>query len=69
MFDQGLVVFSGEGCTACETLKATLKNKELTYKEYDIWKDTEALTFLMSQGLRGIPQLFLDGKLTKVEEI
>lgn len=69
MFDQGLVVFSGEGCTACETLKSTLKNKELTYREYDIWKDTEALTFLMSQGLRGIPQLFLDGKLTKVEEI
>lgn len=69
MFDQGLVVFSGEGCAACETLKSALKNKELVYKEYDIWKDTEALTFLMSQGLRGIPQLFLDGKLTKVEEI
>lgn len=69
MFDKGLVVFSGDGCSSCVSLKEKLNNKGLEYTEFDIWKDDEALSFLMTKGLRGIPQLFLDGKLVTLEEV
>lgn len=58
---EGYVVFTGDGCKACETLKDVLKQKELEFTEYNIWRDGEALKFMSSQGLKSIPQLFKDG--------
>jgi glutaredoxin len=69
MFEEGLIVFSGKDCKACETLKSTLAVKGIEYKEYDIWSNAEALRFIMSKGLRGIPQLFKDGVKVGVEDV
>ena len=60
-FAEGLVVFSGKDCSACKTLKDKLKADGVEFKEFDIWNDSEALKFIMSKGLRTIPQLFKDG--------
>lgn len=61
MFDKGLVVFSGKDCPKCVELKTKLKAEGKSFEEFDIWDNSEALQFLMSKGLRSIPQLFSDG--------
>ena len=61
-FEQGLVVFSGADCPKCVELKNILDRDGKTYKEFDIWKNPEALQYIMSKGFRSIPQLFLDGE-------
>ena len=53
-----LIVYSGTDCPKCETLKAKLKQKGMSYKEINIREDEEALTFLRSKGHRGIPQIY-----------
>lgn len=53
-----LIVYSGADCPKCETLKAKLKQKGITYKEINIREDEEALAFLRSRGHRGIPQIY-----------
>lgn len=67
MFDipAGYVVFSGDGCSRCVTLKDTLKARDIPYTEYDVYENQDALDFILSKGLRGIPQLFQDGELIK----
>lgn len=69
MFDTGVVVFSGKDCPACKTLKDTLKEKGVEYKEFDIWNDSEALRFMMGKGYRSIPQLFNDGVKVEVGDV
>ena len=61
MFEEGYVVFSGKDCPKCVELKNILSSKGISFKEFDIWENTEALQFIMSKGYRSIPQLFLDG--------
>lgn len=65
----GYVVFSGDGCKACITLKDVLNSKGIPYTEYNIWKDGDALKFMSHQGLRSIPQLFKDGVKIDVSSI
>jgi glutaredoxin 3 len=60
-FERGYVLFSGKDCSACKTLKDTLNNKNIEYKEFDIWNNPDALKYMMGKGYRSIPQLFLDG--------
>lgn len=67
MFDEGLVVFSGADCPKCIDLKNKLNSQNKEYKEFDIWKNPEALQFIMSKGYRSIPQLFLNGE--KVDNV
>lgn len=69
LFDTGIVVFSGKDCPSCKTLKDQLNNKEVSFVEYDIWENSDALDFVMSKGLRGIPQLFKDGVKVEISEI
>lgn len=69
MFEEGVVVFSGKDCPSCKTLKDTLDSKGVEYSEYDIWNNPEALRFVVSKGLRGIPQLFKDGVKVGVEDV
>lgn len=68
-YESGVVVMSGKDCPACKTLKDTLLTKGVEYKEFDIWTDAEALRFMMSKGLRSIPQLFKDGIKVGVEDV
>lgn len=67
--NKGYVVFSGDGCSKCVTLKETLTQKGLEFTEYNIWKDGEALKFMSQQGLKSIPQLFKDGVKIDVSSI
>jgi glutaredoxin 3 len=60
-FESGYVLFSGKDCSACKTLKDNLNNKNIEYKEFDIWNNPDALKYMMGKGYRSIPQLFLDG--------
>lgn len=65
----GYVVFSGDGCKACITLKDVLNSKGIPYTEYNVYEYDEALAFLVSKGLRGIPQLFIDGMLSNKDGV
>lgn len=67
MFEKGLVVFSGADCPKCVDLKNKLDSDNKKYTEFDIWKNPEALQFIMSKGYRSIPQLFLNGE--KVDNV
>jgi len=67
MFEKGLVVFSGADCPKCVDLKNKLDADNKKYTEFDIWKNPEALQFIMSKGYRSIPQLFLNGE--KVDNV
>ena len=69
MFDEGVVVFSGKDCSSCKTLKEMLDSKGVSYKEYDVWNNSEALRYMMSQGYRSIPQLFKDGIKVGVDDV
>jgi glutaredoxin len=52
------IVYSGTDCPKCDTLKAKMKQKGITYREINIREDEEALVFLRSKGHRGIPQIY-----------
>ena len=56
-----VIVYSGEGCPHCSAAKALLKSKNVTYEEFDIWKDaTKAKEMLQkTNGARTIPQIFI----------
>lgn len=69
MFDKGVIVFSGKDCTSCKTLKDKLKASNVSYIEYDVWENAEALRYLLSKGLRGIPHLFKDGVKVDVKDV
>jgi glutaredoxin len=69
MFDNGIVVFSGKDCPSCKTMKDTLNSKGTQFTEFDVWDNPEALRFMMSKGLRSIPQLFKDGVKVGIEDV
>jgi glutaredoxin-like protein NrdH len=59
--DQGYVVFSGPGCPNCTTLKNSLTAKGIQFTEVNVRENEEARGFLLEQGFRGIPQLYVNG--------
>lgn len=48
-------------CKFCEQAKNTLNSRNIPFEFIDITKDQEAYDFITEQGLRSVPQLFLDG--------
>lgn len=57
-----IVVYSGDNCPRCVEVKKYLDNKDVEYKEVNVRKDAEALTFLKSLGFTSIPQVFKDNE-------
>jgi len=56
-----IVLYSRSNCPNCVAAKQLLKSKGLEYEE----KDAEVqphLTFVISQGLRQMPQIWIDGQ-------
>ena len=53
-------VYGGEGCSSCKVAIMELDKRSKEYVYYDIYSDMEALEFITSKGLRGIPQIFTD---------
>lgn len=60
----GLVVFTGNDCPRCTTLKRVLSENNKQYTEINVHENADALLFLQSKGLRGIPVMFFDGERT-----
>ena len=58
-----LTVYSKTVCPYCVQAKNYLKAKNNTFREVNIEQDAEAREFITQQGLRTVPQIFMDGKI------
>jgi glutaredoxin len=58
-----LTIYSKTVCPYCVQAKNYLKNKNINFREINIEQDVEAREFIINQGLRTMPQIFMDGKI------
>lgn len=58
-----ITVYSKENCPQCDKAKGLLKLNDIQFNEVRVDKDTVAREWLMEQGHRSVPQLYLNGKL------
>lgn len=56
-----VVIYSKTTCPWCDKLKLWLDDNNIEYQEINIEEDKEALEFIHSQGLRTVPQVYIDG--------
>lgn len=52
-------VYGGNGCPACKAAVDELTKRGKAFEYKDVYTDMEALEYITSKGLRGIPQIFL----------
>lgn len=57
-----VVVYSKNMCGYCVQAKNWLKNKGIEYKEINIEEQPEAREFVINEGHRTMPQIYIDGK-------
>lgn len=57
-----VIVYSKNMCGYCVQAKNWLKNKNIEYKEINIEEQPEAREFVISEGHRTMPQIYIDGK-------
>ena len=58
-----LTIYSKTVCPYCVQAKNYLQAKNIEFREINIEQDTEAKEFITQQGLRTVPQIFMDGKI------
>jgi glutaredoxin 3 len=58
-----LTIYSKTVCPYCVQAKNYLKSKNINFREINIEQDSEARDFITNQGLRTVPQIFMDGKI------
>ncbi len=58
-----LTVYSKNNCPFCVQAKNLLKSKKIEFNEIKIDEDIEAKEFILEQGHRTVPQIYLNGKL------
>ncbi len=58
-----LTIYSKTVCPYCVQAKNYLKSKNINFREINIEQDVEAREFITQQGLRTVPQIFMDGKI------
>ena len=58
-----LTIYSKTVCPYCVNAKNYLKAKDIPFREINIEQDAEAREFIQKQGLRTVPQIFMDGKI------
>jgi glutaredoxin 3 len=58
-----LTIYSKTVCPYCVQAKNYLKSKNINFREVNIEQDVEAREFIINQGLRTVPQIFMDGKI------
>lgn len=63
-----LTVYSKANCPQCVTLKSKLELAGITYSEVRVDLDATARTFLLEEGHRSVPKMYLDGKHVKSVE-
>lgn len=64
MIIASIVIYSALSCPYCTNAKALLDSKHITYNEINVDKDPSKLKemFEISNGMRTVPQIFIDGK-------
>jgi len=55
-------VYTKNMCGYCTQAKSWLKTKGIEYKEINIEEQPEAREFVISEGHRTMPQIYVDGK-------
>jgi glutaredoxin len=58
-----LTIYSKNNCPFCVMAKNYLQSKNINFLEVNIEQDQEAQEFIQRQGLRTVPQIFMDGKI------
>lgn len=58
-----LTIYSKNNCPFCVMAKNYLQSKNINFLEINIEHDQEAREFIQAQGLRTVPQIFMDGKI------
>jgi len=61
--EEMLKVYSKNNCPFCDKAKHLLETKGISYSEVKIDQDAEAREWLMEQGHRTVPQLYLGESL------
>ncbi len=57
-----IVVYSKNMCGYCVKAKSVLTSKGLEFEEINIEEKPEAREYVISQGHRSMPQIYVDGK-------
>jgi len=57
-----VIVYSKNMCGYCVQAKNWLKNKGIDYAEINIDEKPEAREYVISEGHRTMPQIYIDGK-------
>ena len=57
-----ITVYSKNMCGYCVQAENLLKNKGLEFKEINIEEKPEAREFVIKEGHRTMPQIYIDGK-------
>lgn len=58
-----LTIYSKANCPFCDKAKYLLNQRGIVYEEVRVDLNEEAREFIISQGHRTVPQIYLDGKL------
>lgn len=58
-----LTLYTKNNCGFCLQAKALLKNNDIPYTEVNIEEDAEAMTFVVNEGHRTMPQIYQNDKL------
>ena len=58
-----LTIYSKNNCPFCTQAKSLLKSKNIDFREVKIDEDVSAKDFVLGQGHRTVPQIYLGNKL------
>jgi glutaredoxin len=58
-----LTVYSKTVCPYCVNAKNYLKNNDIPFTEINIEQDSDAREFIMGEGHRTVPQIYLNGRV------
>lgn len=63
---QGVILYTGKACPACEKIKGQLNRLNVTYREVNIDRDKSVRQHMVKEyGIANIPSLVIDNKLMK----
>lgn len=55
-----LTIYSTPSCGQCREAKEHLTRLAIPFREVNLHEDTEAMSFIRSQGHRSVPQIYLE---------
>lgn len=54
-------IYTKPNCTQCDQAKLLLKMRGVDFNTVDVTVDAQAFEFVVSEGFRGMPAIYLDG--------